>query len=138
MTAHKGYNVVLKIGNGATPTEVFTNIGSLRNTSFKLNNKIINTSDLASGKWQKLLAGAGIEAMVIKGRGFFTDEASEETLRGYAFAVSSNNYELHFGNGDKLSGAFLVSEYVRAGDLRLPEDFSVVLESAGAIVFTTA
>ncbi|MCE3233046.1 MAG: phage major tail protein family [Rickettsiaceae bacterium] len=135
MTAQKGDNVILKVGNGATPTEAFTTIGGLRNTSFKLNNMIKDASNLASGRWRKL-TGAGIESVSIKADGFFTDSAAEETFRGYAFAATVNNYELAFGNGDKLSGAFVVSEYERNGDLRKPEEFSLVLESAGAVTFT--
>jgi predicted secreted protein len=107
MTAQKGDNVILKVGNGATPTEAFTSIGGLRSTSFKLNNKVLDSGNLNSGKWQSLLGGAGIESVTIKGSGYFTDTAAEETFRGYAFAASSNNYELHFGNTDKLSGFFL-------------------------------
>jgi predicted secreted protein len=137
MTAHKGYNVILKIGDGATPTESFANIGSLRSTSFKLDNKVLDSSNLASGKWRRLL-GAGIDAVTIKGSGYFTDIAAEETLRGYAFANSSNNYELDFGNGDKLTGAFIVAGYSRSGDLKSSEGFDITLESAGVVVFTTA
>ena len=138
MTAQKGDSVILKIGDGATPTEGFVNIGGLRNTSFKLNNRVVESNDLASGRWRNLLSGVGIDSLSIGGDGFFTDAASEETLRGYAFAATTNNYELHFGNGDKLSGAFFISRYLRDGELNSQENCAISLESAGAIVFTTA
>ena len=136
MTAKQGDDVILKIGNGATPTEAFTAIGGLRNTSFKLSNIIRDASDLSSGQWRKLFSGVGTNSLSISGDGFFTDTASEETLRSYAFSASVNNYELSFGNGHKISGAFLIAEYSRSGDLRQQEDFLIRLESAGAVVYS--
>jgi TP901-1 family phage major tail protein len=135
MTAQSGDDVILKIGNGASPTEVFTAVGGLRRTSFTMNNKVIESSNLGSGKWRKLISGAGIESAALSGSGYFTDSAAEEALRGHAFAATANNYELHFGNGDKLSGAFLVSRYSRVGDFGSQEDFAIDLESAGVVTF---
>jgi TP901-1 family phage major tail protein len=134
MTAQKGDSVILKVGNGATPTEVFTAVGGFRSNSFKLDNKIIEANNLSSGRWQKLIA-AGINKVSVKGRGYFTDSAAEEILRAYAFAGSLNNYEFYFGNGDKISGAFIIAEYERSGDFGEQEDFTATLESAGAVSF---
>lgn len=136
MTAQQGDDVILKIGNGATPTEVFTIVGGLRLTGFKLNNSVRDASTLASGKWRKLLSASGISSLEISGGGYFTDTATEETLRSCAFASSVNNYELNFGNGHKISGAFLIAEYSRSGDIRRQEEFTIKLESAGAVVYS--
>jgi predicted secreted protein len=43
---------------------------------------------------------------------------------------------LNFGNGDKISGKFVIANYERSGNLGSQEDFSINLESAGAILFT--
>ena len=137
MTAQKGEDVILKIGDGGNPIEVFADVGGLRDVSFTLSNKIVEASDLASGSWRKLLSGAGVDFLSISGNGYFTDVASEEILRGYAFAATTNNYELHFGNGDKLTGAFLVASYLRSGDMGAQEDFAIGLESAGEVTFVT-
>jgi TP901-1 family phage major tail protein len=136
MTAQQGDDVILKIGNGATPTETFTAVGGLRLTSCKLNNMVRDASTFASGKWRKLLSAAGISSLAISGNGYFTDTATEETLRSYAFAASLNNYELTFGNGHKIAGAFLIAEYSRSGDLRQQEEFTIRLESGGAVVYS--
>ncbi len=57
-------------------------------------------------------------------------------MRSYAFAASLNNYELHFGNGHKITGAFLIAEYSRSGDLRQQEDFAIKLESGGEVGYS--
>ena len=137
MGAQKGALVLLKIGDGAGP-EVFVTVGGLRTTRFTLNNEIVDSTNKDSGAWRMLLDGAGIRSMSIAGNGIFTDAVSEETMRGYAFANSVGNYELTFGNGDKLAGAFQITSYERGGNYDGEETYSLTLESAGAVVFTVA
>lgn len=135
MAAQSGDDVILKIGNSATPLEGFSEIGGVRLTSFTLNNNVIKQNSLVSGKWQKLNGNCGISSVAISVSGYFNDSASEETLRLAAFSASVKNFELHFGNGDKLSGAFLIEQYSRSGDFGSQEDFSIRLQSAGEVVF---
>lgn len=136
MTAQKGESVVLKVGNGATPTEIFIEIGGLRDISLRLNNDAIESNNLTSGKYRRLISQSGISSMAISGKGYFTDSTSEETLRGYAFSGTSNNFEISFGNGDKISGAFVIKNYERSGNWASQEDYSIILQSAGGILFT--
>lgn len=137
MTAQKGEDLLLKIGNGATPTESFADIGGMRGTSFALRNRIIDASSLTSGKWRKLAGSAGIQSFSVSGEGYFTDSSAEETLRGYAFSGAASNYELHFGNGDKISGSFIIAEYSRSGDMKSQENYAIRLESAGEVSFVS-
>jgi TP901-1 family phage major tail protein len=76
--------------------------------------------------------------MSISGTGIFTDAASEETLRGYAFAGTGNNYQFIFGNGDYITGTFVVTSYERSGNYDAEETYAITLESAGTITFTGA
>ncbi len=138
MTAQKGSLVLLKVGDGATPTESFTTVGGLRTTSFTHNNQTVDATNKDSGAWRELLDGAGTRSVSISGSGVFTDSAAEETVRGYAMNNAINNYELTFGNGDKLSGAFQITSYQRAGSHNDAESYSVTLASAGQVSFVTA
>lgn len=138
MTAQKGSLVLLKVGDGATPTETFTTVGGLRTTSITHNNQTVDATNKDSGAWRELLDGAGTRSVSISGSGVFTDSAAEETVRGYAMSSSVNNYELHFGNGDKLSGAFQITSYQRAGSYNDAETYSITLASAGQVSFTGA
>jgi TP901-1 family phage major tail protein len=127
---------LIKVGNGADP-EVFSTVGGLRTSRMVLNNKALDTTNLESGPWKQLLGSAGISSMVIEGGGLFTDSASEETLRLYAFANSANNYRFVFANGDNVTGPFMVTAYERDGNYNDAETFAITLESAGTLTFAS-
>ena len=137
MSIQNGALVLIKIGNGADP-EIFTTIGGLHASGMKLDNQILNATNVESGTWKQLLGGAGIQSVSIDGSGLFTDSAAEDTLRGYAFAGSVNNYQFIFANGDMLTGPFLVTSYERSGDYGAEEIYFLALESAGTVAFTGA
>ncbi len=130
-----GNDFIIKIGNGATPTEVFTTIGGLRKADISIANRLVDCSNISFGKWRKLVSGAGIASVSVSGAGFFTDSAAEETMRARAFSGIANNYEILLGNNDKISGSFIVSAYKRNGNMDAVEEFIVALESAGEVSF---
>lgn len=134
MTAQNGTFVLIKVGDGAAP-EAFSTIGGLRTSKITLENQPINASNIQSGQWRQLISSGGLSAMTIEGSGLFTNSASEETLRGYAFAGTVNNYKFYFANGNNVSGPFLVTHYERHGDHDEAEMFFVALESAGTLTF---
>lgn len=138
MAFQDGENLVLKIGDGATPTENFTSIGGLTKTSFTLKNTIIESNDLASGQWRVILGEKGVNSLAISASGYFTDTAAEEVLRGKAFSGSVNNFELHFGNGDVLSGSFYIDEYNRNGINKQLEEFAISILNSGEVSFIAA
>jgi len=134
MAAQKGNLVILKIGDGGG-SEIFTIIGGMLNTGFELNNTIVDVTNKSSGKWREVLSGAGTSRIKIEGQGIFLDSVSEELLRSKAFDGVTWNYELTFGNGNILSGPFIISTYERSGEVSSEEIFSIGLESAGAVSF---
>ena len=136
MTAQKGEDLLLKIGDGGIPTEVFTDVGGLIKTNISVNNEVVESNSLSTGAYRTLLSGLGIQSLSITSSGYFTDSSTEELLRVQAFGASSSNYELHFGNGDKLSAQFVISNYERSGSYGAQEDFFVTLESSGNIMLT--
>lgn len=129
MAAQKGLSFLLKQGG--------TTLAGMRSTSFSLNQQIVDvTNKDSSNRWRELLAGAGVRSLSIQAAGLFTDAAIEETVRGFAFAGSSNTFTLHFENGDQFSAAFIISAYGRAGEHDGEETYNLTLESAGAITYT--
>jgi len=135
MTAYKGALVLLKIGDGEE-TELFSTIGGMRTTRFVFNSKLIDTTNKDSGAWRQILEGGGIRYISISGDGLFTDSNAEEIMREQAFNNHIKNYELYFGNGDKLSGSFQITSYERSGDYDGEETYKITLESSGEIIFT--
>lgn len=137
MTAQKGADLVLKIGNGGAP-ETFSILGGMRTTRLQLNQTMLDASNIESGAWKALQPSAGIRSLQIDVSGIFTDIANEETLRLQAFAGTARNYQLVFGNGDVLAASLMVASYERRGDLATPESYNIQLENAGVVTFTPA
>jgi TP901-1 family phage major tail protein len=136
MTAMKGSLVLLKAGDGATPTEAFTTLGGLQVTRMVVQNRPVASDTLESGAWRSLAGGAGLKQALIEGHGIFTNAASEDIVRANALAGSVNNYKLAFPNGSIVSGAFIVAAYAREGDVEQAEAYAITLESAGAISYS--
>lgn len=135
MVAQAGRKVVLKIGNAGSPTESFTAIGGVRLSQMEVEQSVHDTSHAGSGAWRSMLGGVGKRSVRLVADGVFEDSAAEEALRSVAFAGISRTMQLLFGNGDVVSGAFVVQRYVRGGEVGALEGFSVVLQSAGAVTF---
>ncbi len=136
MTAQKGSLVLLKVGDGAIE-ESFTTIGGMRITKLALNTRLIDASNVDSGAWRKLQDGGGIRFVTVSGIGLFTDSTAEEILRQTAFGGLGRNFQISFGNGNELQGAFMVSYYERAGEYTSEETTVITLESAGVVVFSS-
>lgn len=134
----KGSLVLLKIGNGGSPSESFTTIGGMRTTQLNVNRQPVNDGDVESGAWRSLMSGAGAASVRIRGAGLFADDAAQDTLLTKALNGAGANYRFCFANGDILSGAFIVTAYERSGSMSDAEGFTVTLESAGAPSFTSA
>ena len=135
MAAQKGGDFALYIGDAASP-EVFTKVGGLRTTDMTLNNESVDITNKDSAGYRQLLEGGGTQSMAISAGGVFTDAVSEETVRGKVFSNTIDNYQLQFGNGDKLEGNFQITSYERTGEHAGEETYSVSLESAAAFTFT--
>jgi len=138
MPTQQGWAMLLKIGNAGTPTEIFTTIGGLRAKRVKLQQALLPANTLESGPWRTLPGGGALSALTIDAEGYFADSTAEESLRGVAFAGSIRNFKCVFGNGDSISGPFLVAAYERSGQTDTQEDYAITLESAGQITFTGA
>lgn len=138
MTAQKGSLVLIKVGDGATPVENFSTVGGLRLTRLLLNSQAVESAHRESGAWRLLLVGGGLRQVTLSGSGAFTNAASEETVRGYAFAGTVNNYKFFFANGGNVAGAFLITAYERSGDYDEEELYSLTLESAGAVTYSAS
>ncbi len=134
MASQKGRDLLLKIGDGGE-VEVFTTIGAARIASVNINNNPVDVTAMNSRGLQALQADAGIQTLEIYLDGLFKDAVAEEMLRASAFNRSLKNYELIFPNGNKITGAFVVTSYKRDGAYDGLESFSVRLLRSGASSF---
>ena len=142
MAVQKGSSFLLKDNSSGTPAT----IGGLRSTSMTINGEMVDITDKDAGdfissgndKARVLLQGGGVRSITISASGVFTDSSTENIMRGFAFDGAIQNYDLVFSDGSKISGAFLVTSYERAGEFNGEETYSVTLESSNTITYTNA
>ena len=132
MAIENGSAFLLKIGNGAVPP-TFATVAGLRTTQMSVNGEIVNVTTKDSGGWRELLSGAGVRSVSVSAAGIFTGSAAETRLRGNALAGTIDDYELSFESGERLRGRFLVTRLDYAGDYNGERNYTLNLESSGAV-----
>lgn len=83
-----------------------------------------------------MLSQAGKRSVTVSSDGFFSDSTAERTVRDTALSMTTRNYQLAFGNGSVMSGAFRIRTYGRYGKFRAEESYKLTLESSGPVIFT--
>ena len=143
MAAQKGSSFLLKDNSGGSAVV----IGGLRSTSMTINGEMVDITAKDSATFtgssghdigRALGSNMGIRSMSVSASGVFTDSAGENNLRGAAFTGTVVNYDLVFGDGSDVKGAFMVTSYERAGEFNGEETYSVTLESSGTVTYTNA
>ena len=133
MPAQKGSAFLLKIGNGASPV-VYQTVAGLRTTQMSINGDAVVVTHKDSGGWRDILSGAGTRSVSVSAAGIFLGSTAEATVRANALAGVINDYELSFEDGEKLRGKFLVQRLDYAGDFNGERNYTLQLESSGAVV----
>jgi len=133
MAAEKGSAFLLKIGDGASPAG-FATVAGLRTTQLSINGEMVAITSKDSGGWRELLSGAGVRSVSVSGAGIFTGSASETRLKGNALSGAIDDYRLSFEGGETLTGRFLVTRLDYAGDYNGERNYTLTLESSGAVV----
>ena len=133
MPAQKGSAFLLKIGNGAAPV-VYATVAGLRTTQMSINGDAVVVTLKDSGGWRDILSGAGTRSVSVSAAGIFLGSTAEATVRANALAGAVNDYELSFEDGEKLRGKFLVQRLDYAGDFNGERNYTLQLESSGAVV----
>ena len=133
MAAEKGSAFLLKIGNGASPL-VYATVAGMRTTQLSVNGEAVNVTSKDSGGWRELLSGAGIRSVSVSASGIFTGSAAEGRIKTNALAGAIDDYELSFESGERLRGRFLLTRLDYAGDFNGERNYTLALESSGAVV----
>jgi len=138
MTAQKGKDLLIKLGDGGGP-EAFATVAGLRATALGFNAQTVDVTHAeSSGQWRELLAGAGVRLASVTGSGIFKDAASDESVRSVFFNREQRNWQIVVPDFGTIEGPFEVAalqyEGVHDGELRM----SMTLASAGALSFAAA
>lgn len=135
ISAKKGRNFLLQLGNGTSP-ESYTTIGGMRVTDITLNGNPVDITNKSSGGWQEMLPGAGVRSVDITAQGIF--DASQAGNHAVLEAAALNGGDLVAlrilsETGDYFVGFWSVATYKRAGNYNDAETFDMTLRSHGVI-----
>lgn len=133
MTAQKGSAFLLKISDNASPP-AYQTVAGLRTTQMSINGDTVVVTHKESGGWRDLLSGAGTRSVSVAASGIFLASQAEAAIRGHALAGTIADYELSFEDGERLRGRFLVQRLDYAGDFNGERNYTLQLESSGAVV----
>lgn len=133
MAGQRGRDILLKIADGAG---AFVTVAGVRASRIELSAGMVDATGIDSpDAWRELIAGAGTKTARVTGRGVFRDAASDARMRAVFFAGEAPHWQLvlpHFG---VLEGAFQITQLSWSGTHEGEAEFSVTLESAGALGF---
>ncbi len=133
MGAERGSAFLLKVGDGAV-TPSYVTVAGLKTTQLSINGDPVAITNKDSGGWRELLSGAGVRSVSVAASGIFTGSAAEVQLRGLALDGGIEDYELSFESGERMRGRFLVTRLEYAGDFNGERNYTLALESSGAVV----
>jgi TP901-1 family phage major tail protein len=136
MTAQRGKDLLIRIGDGADP-EVFTSVAGLRATTLAFNATSIDvTNSDSTDSWRELLAD-GVKSATLSGSGVFKDAASDAAMRGAFFNGASGNWQVVIPDFGTIQGPFRITSLQYDGPHDGELKLSLSLASAGALTFVS-
>jgi TP901-1 family phage major tail protein len=137
MTAQRGRDLLIKIGDGGSP-ESFSSVAGLRATSLAFNAQAVDVTNADSaGMWRELLEG-GVKSASLSGSGVFKDAASDAALRQAFFDGTTANYQVVVPGFGIVEGPFRITQLQYDGPHDGEVKVSLALASAGALAFTAS
>jgi len=137
MSAQKGKDLLIKIGDGADP-ESFTTVAGLRATTLAFNAKPIDVTNADSAEqWREILSGGGVKSATLSGSGVFKDAASDAALRTAFFNQTCPNFEVVIPSFGTVTGPFKLTALSYDGPYDGELKLSLSLASAGALAFAS-
>ena len=135
MSAQRGKDLLIKIGDGASP-ETFATVAGLKATTLAINAQNVDITNADSaGQWRELL-DAGVKSASVSGSGVFKDAASDAALRSAFFDQRIANYQIVIPSFGTLTGPFKLTSLQYEGPYDGEVKLSLSLASAGALTFT--
>ena len=135
MSAQKGSDFLLKIGDGGGP-EAFATIGGFRSNTFNINNETVDITNKDSAGYRELLNGGGVQSFSVEGSGVFMDDAAFASAELAVRIKTTDNWQIIIPNFGTYEGAFQLVSMKFGGEHNGEMKYSISLESAGAVGFT--
>lgn len=139
MAATKGVNLIVKKGDGGTPTEVFTRLAGIRSKTVNQNAEQIDiTTDddiNASGATFRTYL-PGINDFSVSGSGVAKTKAQFNALMADYLAGTVANYEIELVDYGTWSGAMFIQNLNVTGELEGAVTFDLTIRNNDAIDYT--
>lgn len=139
MAAQKGREMIIKLGNGASP-QTFTLIAGLRDTTLTISDTEVDITTKEDVGYRKLLEGRIIKSMAVSGTGVFKDDTVFNTLRAAMDSGTHYDYQIIVPGdnaaGGTFEGAFRITSLEISGAHDGEVQYSISLASDGNATFT--
>jgi TP901-1 family phage major tail protein len=137
MSAQRGKDLLIKIGDGASP-ENFTTVAGLRAGTLAFNAQTVDVTNADSvNQWRELLDGGGVASAQISGSGVFKDASSDASLRTAFFNQALTDFQIVIPSFGTVAGPFKLTALQYDGPYDGELKLSLTLASAGALTFTS-
>jgi TP901-1 family phage major tail protein len=134
MTAQRGRDLLLKIGDGGTPQN-FATVAGLRSTTLTFNATTVDITNADSiDMWRELL-DAGVKSASLSGSGIFKDAASDLLLRSAFFNQTLTVFQIIIPSFGSITGPFKLTQLHYDGPHDGEVKITLSLASAGALSF---
>lgn len=135
MAAESGLKVLLKVGDGGTPTEVFTVLAGQQNTTMGGSTNIADITDKSNNGWE--LGLATTRSGKVSCSGVAKWDAQLARLEKQWLAGDTVNCECVLNAaGDKYAGPFYVASFEISGETKDATKYSIELQPAAALTRT--
>ena len=134
MAAQNGKDLLIKID--LTGGGQFETLAGLRATRISFNAETVDATNLDSGGWRELLAGAGVRSAAVTGSGVFKDAEADARARAVFFAGDLPAFQVIIPDFGIVEGPFQIAGLDYAGTHDGEATYELSLASAGALGFT--
>lgn len=139
MPQHKGRTLLIQVGDGETPTEIFTNVCGLTTRSFNMSaNEVDTTIPDCTNPGGPVIRTAepGIQNRTFSGSGKFVSGATSKLLLDHVRAGTVFNAKVIVPGDGTYTAPWFVSEFEFSGESEGNMDFSATFVAAGPPAFT--
>ena len=134
MAAQNGKDLLIKID--LTGDGQFETLAGLRATRISFNAETVEATNLDSGGWRELLAGAGVRSAAVTGSGVFKDADADARARAVVFAGDIPAFQVIIPDVGIVEGPFQIAGLDYAGTYDGEATYEMSLASAGVLGFT--
>lgn len=137
MPQESGVNVVLKVGDGGTPTETFTTLGGQQDTEMTGDTTTADITDKSNAGWGSTLNVLRNFNVTASGKAVWPDTAGFDALRTAWHGGNNVNCELILNAaGDKYTALMTITQFNVSGSHTDATSYNITLANAAAPTYT--